>query len=152
MHQAPGQRARGTQDERVAPGRDTLDQSKARVIDDRERADLRKIATHERQVMPLIDAANAPQFLDRPGRRLHAAERVAGVGRIRDQAAAAQDVAGAAYQPQMRMRWMDGKKLRHQVRRNSSISRATASGWSWCSMWPACAIVAWRKSANAARR
>src|SRR5207253_8795789 len=61
-------------------------------------------------------------------RRLHAAERVARVGRIRDQAAAAQHVARAAHEPQLRVGGMDGKELRHQVRRNASISRATASG------------------------
>ena len=36
--------------------------------------------------------------------------------------------------------------------RKSSISCASASGWSWCSMWPASGTVTWRRFANAARR
>src|SRR3954469_5246028 len=115
------------QDEGVASGRHALQQPKARIVHDRIRRDLGEISAHEREAVTLIDAADAPQPLERRGRAEVAAERVARVGGVGDKAALLHRLGGDADQPLLRMRWMNRKKLRHQPR-NSSIRRATSCG------------------------
>ena len=118
----------GTQDECIAARRDALEDTEARVIDDRMVRHLGKVAAHEREMVPFVDAADAAQPLDRLCGGRQAAERVARVGRIGDQAAPAHNFRRAANEPELRIGGMDGEELRHQRARNSSISFATASG------------------------
>ena len=113
MRQAPRHLARGAQDERIAAGRCALEEAKARVVDDGVGGDLRQVAAHQRQVVTRIHVPHAAQALDRAGVPEMAAQRVAGVGRIGDQPAAAHDLSGAAHQPRLRVSGMDREILRH---------------------------------------
>src|SRR6185503_1648919 len=149
---APRHFLSGTQDERVAARRHALQELELRVVDHRVARHLGEIAAHQRQVMALVDTANAAQALGPFRAGAVAAQRIARVRRIGDQAAVAHDFGGLAHQALLRVRRMDGEILRHQRARNSSSSRATASGWSWCSMCPASATVTWRRLPKAARR
>src|SRR5687768_8265624 len=135
--QAPRHFAARAQDEGVAAGRNALDQLELRVVHDRVLGHLREVAAHQREVVTLVDGADATQALEPPGVAAVAAKRVAGIGRIGDHPAAAHDVRRLANQALLRMRGMNREELRHQAARNSSTRRATAAGWSWCSMWPA---------------
>src|SRR5689334_17709754 len=128
VDQAARQLARGVENEGVAAWSDALDQAEARIVDDRVAPDLREVAAHERQVMALVDVAYPAQPLERSRRSGQAAERIARVRRVGDQAVAANDLGRTPYEARLRMRGMDGEVLRHQAARNSSISFATASG------------------------
>ena len=84
-----GTSRRAAQDEGVASRRHALQQAEARVVHDRVGRDLGEVAAHEREVVALVEAADAAQPLERRGGAEVAAERVARVGRIGDQPAAA---------------------------------------------------------------
>jgi hypothetical protein len=81
-------------------------------------------------MVALVDAADAAQALGAFRIAAIAAERITGIGRIGDQPAAAHDLGRAVDEPLLRMRGMDGEELGHQRARNSSSTRASASGWS----------------------
>ena len=99
--QAPRCLARRLHDERVRAGRAGLQQAELRRIDARVLRDLGQIATHQREMMVTIGVANAANALERVLVADVAAERVTGVGRIGDDAAATQNVHGLTNQPQM---------------------------------------------------
>ena len=83
--------ARGRQHEREAPGGSLADEPELPVVEAREMADFAQIAQHERQMVLVADAANAPDALRRGSIAQLASQRVSGVCRIRDDAAGAQD-------------------------------------------------------------
>ena len=116
------------QDEGVAPGRRALHQLELRVVHDRVLGDLREITAHQRQVMTLVDAPDAAQALEPVRVAAVAAQRVAGVGRIGDDAAAAHDLRRLEHEALLGMGGVDREELGHQRARNSSSSRATACG------------------------
>jgi hypothetical protein len=111
----PSRHFRGrAQQEREWPRRSATHDVELRVVHPREAADLREVTANERQVVPLVDAAQRANPLGR-GRIAHAAsERVARVGRIRDDTAAAQHLRGAANEPRLWMCRMKMQQQRHE--------------------------------------
>jgi hypothetical protein len=99
-----------------------------RVVDHGVLGHLGQVAAHQGQVVALVDRAHAAQALEAFRAGAIAAQRVARVGRIGDHAAVADDIGRLADEPLLRMRRVDGEELGHQGTRNSSTSRATASG------------------------
>ena len=80
VEEAPRQLARRLQDERVAARRERSEQTVAGVVDARVGAELREVAAHQREVVALVDAADAAQALaSRPcrpdARRAHSRSR-----------------------------------------------------------------------------
>src|SRR4029079_7273949 len=80
-----------------------------------ELPDLRKVAAHEREMVALVHVADAPHAVHRRLVAGVATERVAGVRRIRDHAAAADDVHGMLDEPWLRVLRMNRKVLRHTL-------------------------------------
>ena len=73
------------------------------ALDPRVAPDLAQIATDEREMVVPVSLANASNPLQRVLVADVAAERVAGIRRIHDQAAGAQDLDGATDQAQLRV-------------------------------------------------
>jgi hypothetical protein len=105
---------RRTQQERERPRRAATHDMELRIVHPCKAAHVREIAAHERQVMPLVDAAqrtDAPRCV----RIAHAAsERVTRVGRIGDDTPRAQHVGDATNEPRLWMGWMKMKQQRHE--------------------------------------
>ena len=81
--------ARRRQDERVRPRRERLQRAVLLVVHARVVRDLRQIAAHQREVMMLVGLADARDALHRLFVADVAAERIAGIRRIHDDAAGA---------------------------------------------------------------
>lgn len=81
----------GRQDECVWPGRHRLDQSVRPVVDPRVSTDLGQIPADEREVVLLVSAPNPVDSVDSPFVTNVGTQCVAGVGRVRDQAAVSDD-------------------------------------------------------------
>src|SRR5690606_35876721 len=101
------------ENEYITAGRGRLQQAKLPVVDPRIRGQLGKIAADQREMMTCVDAADGADALHRALVTDVAAERITGVGRIHDNAAAADDFRRAPDQAWLRIVRMDGKKLRH---------------------------------------
>ncbi len=76
-------------------------------------SDFREVATHQRQVVLVVDAAQVADALDRCRIADVAAERVARVGGIGDHAAGPHDARGARDQPVLGVERVNGKELGH---------------------------------------
>ncbi len=87
--------ARRRKQERVASRRALADDAELPVVEPREASDFGQVAQDERQVMRVADAANQADALRRGCIADMAAQRIARVGRIGDDAAVAQDRRGA---------------------------------------------------------
>jgi hypothetical protein len=64
--------------------------------------------------VPIVEAAQLAQALERFGIAQMATDGIAGVGRIRDEAAATQDFRDPAHEPRLRMRRVNFEILRHR--------------------------------------
>ena len=80
------------QDEGVTARRCRLDGPEHPVGDARELAELGEVLAHQREVVPVIEMADRPDPGDAVGVAELAAERVAGVRRVGDHAASADDI------------------------------------------------------------
>ena len=74
----------------------------------REAPDVGQVAQHQRQVMRVVDAANLPDAPGGLGVAELAAQRIARIGRIGDDAAVAQDRRRLPDQARLRVRRVDG--------------------------------------------
>ncbi len=105
--------ARRRQQERERAGRTLPDDPELPVVEPREMADRRKIAQHQRQVVLVVEAANLPDAPRGHGVAEMAAERVARIGRIRDDAAVAQDRRRLPDQARLRVGGVNLEELGH---------------------------------------
>jgi hypothetical protein len=123
------QLARRLEDEREAPRRQRLEESIARVVDAGVGAELGQIPAHQREVVALVDGADAAQAGHRALVAEVRAERVAGVGGIGDHPAVEDDRRRARDQARRRMGGVDLEVLRQGGTsgrgRRSVTSRAT---------------------------
>ena len=78
------------QDEGERSGRQRLEQAELPVVDARVGRDLGQVAAHQRELVVPVEVADATQAIGRVPVVEMAAERVAGIGRIRDHGALAQ--------------------------------------------------------------
>ncbi len=97
-----------------APGNALPDDAELPVVEPREAARVRQVAAHERQVMRVVDAANVADALGRADVAQLAAERVARVRRIGNDATLAQDDRRLPDQARLRVRRVNAEKLGHR--------------------------------------
>jgi len=95
------------QDEGVAARRCRLDSPEHRVGDARELAELGEVLAHQREVVPVIKVADRPDPRDAVGVAELAAERIAGVRRVGDHAARADDIGDLGDRARLRAGRMD---------------------------------------------
>ncbi len=91
------------QQEGERPGCGGFQQAELRRIHARVAADLGQVAAHQREVMVLVGVADAADALQRVLVADMAAQRVAGIGGIGDDAARADDFRGLPYKAQLRV-------------------------------------------------
>jgi hypothetical protein len=104
----------GAQQEGEAARRPLADGAELPVVHPREPSDLREILADERQVMPLVHAAKRTDAARRIGVADPASQRIARIGGIRYDAAAAQDCGRHADQSRLRMGRMHRQQLGHR--------------------------------------
>src|SRR5262245_24096311 len=92
MLQPPRHLARRRQNKGIRPLRMRLEHTEIAVADTRILRELRKIATHEREVMVLIETPNTTNPLHRPLVPDVATEHVARIGRIHHEPTAAENI------------------------------------------------------------
>ncbi len=95
------------QDEHVGARRGALEPAVLPVVDAGKVAELGQVAAHQRQVVAVIDAAQPAQALDGALVVEPAGQRIAGIGRQRNQAALLQDLGGLIDQARLRIERMD---------------------------------------------
>jgi hypothetical protein len=95
--------ARGRQQERERSRGRGLEQPELPGIDARIAPDLAQVAAHQREVMVPVGPADAAQTLERLGIADVTAQRIAGIGRVGNDAPGAHDFGGAANQSQLRI-------------------------------------------------
>ena len=101
------------EDEGERPRRAELHQPVLAVVDARIAGQLAQVAAQQREVVLVVDAADAPQVLDRGLVVEMADERVARIGRDRGDAAGVQDLRRLLQQADLRVLGMDFEVLRH---------------------------------------
>src|SRR5690606_1179996 len=85
VQQPPRHLLGGGQDERVLPRSRRLDRTEHRVVDVDELAQLGEVLAHEREVVPVVEPADAPDAVETLTVVERGAEREARVGRVGDQ-------------------------------------------------------------------
>jgi hypothetical protein len=103
--------ARGRQQEREAAGDALLDDAELPVVELNVAPKLRQIAAYEREVMLGVDLAQRTDALDRRRSGDAAAQRIARIGRIGDDAARANDRGRLSDETRLRIPRMDGEVL-----------------------------------------
>ena len=101
------------QDERVRPRRRRLDRPERRVVDLHELPELGEVLAHQREVVPVVEAADPQDPVAAVAVAELAAERVAGVGRVGDQLVVAQRVGDLPEQPRLRVVRVDVEVAGH---------------------------------------
>src|SRR5438132_718208 len=102
---------RRRQKKRIAPGNTLLHDAKLPVVENSVASDFGEIATHDGQIMLVVDASQRANALRGRGVAHLAPERVARIGRVRDYASRADDASRAPHQPRLRIDRMDRKIL-----------------------------------------
>ena len=115
MLQASRNLTRGGHEKRIRPGNALANDAELPVGEARESARIGQVATDERQMVRLADAADLANALRRRRIVQMAAERVARIRRIGDDPAVTQDFGREPHQPRLRMRGVDGEELGHEA-------------------------------------
>ncbi len=114
VHEPPRHLLGSLEDEGVGAGREALDQAVLLVADLGVLGDLGQVAAHQGEVVPVVeapDSANAVHGLLVPHL---AAQRIAGIGGIDDDATGAQDLHRLADEPRLGVIRMYLKELCHR--------------------------------------
>jgi hypothetical protein len=120
----------GGEDERIAAGGRRLDGPEHRVGDVHELAKLGKVLAHQREVVPVIEAADRPDPRDAVLVAELAPERVAGVRRVGDHSAVAHDVSHLGDRAPLRVGRMDVEVPGHAMSLGSSpLYSRCLQGW-----------------------
>ena len=109
------------QDEGIGTGRGRFQQPVLAVVDARILRNFAQIAAQQGQVMLVVDAADAAQAFHRALVIQMADQRIAGIGRQRDDAAGVDDLRRLLDQPQLRIFGMDLKKLAHKKKTAAAL-------------------------------
>jgi len=128
MRDAPRHLLGGLEDEGERPRRAHFQQAVLAVVDPRIAGQHAQVPAKQRQVVLVVDAANAAEVL---GRRLvveMADECIAAVCRHGCDAAGVQDLRRLLQQAQLRVLRVDFEKLRHRLARSDARLQATATG------------------------
>ena len=123
VHQPPRHLGGRRQDERVRAGRGRLDRAERRVGELHQLAELREVGAHQREVVPVVEAAQPLDPLQPVAVAELDAERVAGVGRVGDQPVLPQQVDHRGDGPRLRVDRVDVDVAGHQVSRPGAAAR-----------------------------
>lgn len=115
MHQQPRYLAGGIENEGIRPRNVRFEQAERRRIDLGEQPHLRQVAAQQREVVLLVQLAQAPNPLDGVFIANLAAQRVGRVGRVNHHATLADDLDGLFYQARLWVLRMNLEKLAHVV-------------------------------------
>ena len=128
MLEPPRHLARRRQQERVPPRRPLANDAELPVVEPREMADLGEVAQHQREMVSLVDTADLPDAPRRDGVADVAAQRIARVGRVRDDAALAQDRRRLPDEARLRVGRMNLEELGHERCRGIRPAGAMIAG------------------------
>ena len=114
MEQAPRHLARPRKNERIWTGDALAHDAELPVVDVREAPRVGHSSTDEREQMPLAEAPDRAHATGGFDVAEPATQRIARVGRIRDDAAVGQDLSRLPYEARLGVCGMNGEVLRHE--------------------------------------